>query len=109
VRTRRYNYIRNFHPELPYTQPNAYKERSYPVLALMKQLHAEGRLTPAQELFMAPRKPVEELYDLESDPHEIHNLAASPQHQGILKELRAVMERRMKECNDREGVPGEPR
>src|SRR5206468_12716619 len=27
----------------------------------------------------------------------------------ILKELRAVMERRMKECNDREEIPGEPR
>ena len=68
VRTQRYSYIRNFHPERPYTQTNAYKERSYPVLGLMKQLHAEGKLTPAQQLFMAPRKPAEELFDLAADP-----------------------------------------
>jgi N-sulfoglucosamine sulfohydrolase len=109
VHTARYNYIRNFHPEFPYTQPNAYKERSYPVLNLMKQLHAEGKLTPAQQLFMAPRRPVEELYDLQTDPHEIHNLAESPKHREVLKDLRAAMEKWMKECNDVEGVPGEPR
>jgi len=47
-------------PERPYTQTNAYKERSYPMLNLMKELHAQGKLTPVQALFMAPRKPDED-------------------------------------------------
>jgi len=64
VRDGRYKYIRNFMPEHPYTQPNAYKERAYPALAVMKRLHSEGKLDDAQELFMAPQKPEEELYDL---------------------------------------------
>ncbi|MHC4889138.1 MAG: sulfatase-like hydrolase/transferase [Planctomycetota bacterium] len=64
VRTKRYKYIRNFMPQRPYTQKNRYKERSYPMLPLMKELHAEGRLTPAQRLFMRPQKPDEELYDI---------------------------------------------
>jgi arylsulfatase A-like enzyme len=40
VRTKQYKYIHNFMPERPYTQPNAYKEQSYPMLNLMKELHA---------------------------------------------------------------------
>src|SRR5205807_2188636 len=45
VRDERYKYIKNFMPERPYTQRNAYKERAYPALAVMKRLHAEGKLT----------------------------------------------------------------
>jgi uncharacterized sulfatase len=100
VRTQRYKYIRNFMPERPYTQKNRYKEQSYPVLALMKELHAQGKLTPVQALFMTPRKPDEELYDLASDPYEIHNLAASPEHQATLKEMRGVLEEWIKETGD---------
>ena len=46
--------------------------------------------------------PPEELYDLESDPHEIHNLATSgdPEHQATLKRLRGVLERWIEETND---------
>jgi arylsulfatase A-like enzyme len=101
VRDTRYKYIRNFMPERPYTQPNAYKERAYPALAIMKQLHTQGKLTREQELFMAPNKPEEELYDLQTDPHELHNLAASKDHEPIRKKLRAVLDNWMKQCDDR--------
>ncbi len=107
VRTKRHKYIRNFHPELPYTQPNAYKERSYPALTVMKQLHAEGKLTPAQDRFMAPEKPVEELYDLRSDPHEVHNLADSPRHQAVLQRLRETLDRWIRQTGDMGEVPEE--
>jgi arylsulfatase A-like enzyme len=109
VRDDRYKYIRNYMPERPYTQPNAYKERAYPALAVMKRLHSEGKLTPAQELFMAPRKPDEELYDLKNDPHEIHNLATSPKHQKPLHSLRDALQRWMVECDDRPDKHGQPR
>jgi arylsulfatase A-like enzyme len=101
VRDDRYKLIHNFMPERPYTQPNAYKERAYPALAVMKRLHSEGKLTPEQELFMAPQRPPDELYDLQADPHELRNLAQSPNHQDILKGLRAELEKWMKECDDR--------
>jgi len=107
VRDDRYKYIRNFMPDRPYTQPNAYKERAYPALKVLKRLHDEGKLTPAQELFMAPKKPEEELYDLKTDSHEIRNLSSSPEHQKILRELREVLEKWMLECDDRQGKHGE--
>lgn len=94
VRTARYRYIRNFRPERPFLFYHRYKEKVYPVMALMRQLHAKGRLTPVQEVSMAPRLPREELYDLSEDPYEIQNLAESknPEHQQVKRELAAVLD-----------------
>jgi len=108
VRNKQYKYIRNFMPERPYTQTNAYKERSYPMLNLMKELHAQGKLTPVQTLFMAPRKPDEELYDIKNDPYEINNLAASPEHRQTLKKMRAILERWIEETGDKGRFPEKP-
>ena len=100
VRTKRYKYIRNFMPERPYTQTNAYKERSYPMLNLMKELHAQGKLTDVQALFMASRKPDEELYDIRNDPYEINNLAASPKQQQTLEKMRTILDKWIKDTGD---------
>jgi arylsulfatase A-like enzyme len=107
VRGQRYRYIRNFMPEVPFTAENLYKETMYPVLGLMKELHASGQLTPAQAALMAPRRPDEELYDLETDPWEIHNLADSPdpEHQRVKEELAAVLEGWIEEMDDRGQEP----
>jgi len=105
VRTKQYKYIRNFMPERPYTQRNRYKEQSYPMLALMKELHAAGKLTPVQALFMAPRKPDEELYDIQNDPYEINNLAASPKHQEPLNKMRTLLQEWIKDTADSGQLP----
>ena len=52
----------------------------YPMLAEMNVLHMQGKLTPAQAAFFASEKPEFELFDLQNDPHEIHNLANDPSH-----------------------------
>ena len=108
VRTRQYKYIRNFMPERPYTQRNDYKERSYPMLNLMKELHAQNKLTPVQALFMAPRKPDEELYDIRNDPYEINNLAASPIHRQELQKMRVILKMWVKETGDMGQFPEKP-
>jgi N-sulfoglucosamine sulfohydrolase len=102
VRDARYRYIRNFTPERPFLQDNDYKERSYPVWNLLKELHAQGKLTPAQEFLCQPIMPPEELYDLQADPHEIKNLVDSKDaaHVAKLKELRGVLEKWIEETND---------
>ena len=37
-------------------------------------------------------KPLEELYDLQADPYEVNNLAASRAHQEVLQELRVLLD-----------------
>jgi len=105
VRDARFRYIRNFMPEVPFLAPNNYKEKQYPVWNLLKQLHAEGKLTPAQEFLCQPRRPEEELYDLESDPHEIRNLAGDPAHAATLARLRSALEKWIEETNDKGRTP----
>ncbi|MBI3849760.1 MAG: sulfatase [Verrucomicrobia bacterium] len=104
VRTKQFQYVRNFEPQLPYAQRIAYMEEM-PTMQVWRRLNAEGRLTSAQKLFFAPTKPREELYDCDADPHEIHNLAGSPGHQAILMELRAALDKWIEETHDLGSVP----
>jgi arylsulfatase A-like enzyme len=100
VRTNRYRYIRNYTPERPFLQKNDYKERQYPVWTLLKQLDAEGKLTPLQKQLTTPTMPAEELYDIAADPHETQNLAGSAEHAAVLIELRGVLEKWIEESDD---------
>jgi len=107
IRTEGFKYIRNFYPDRPYTQLNRYKE-TYPVLRLMRRLHKAGKLTPEQALFMAPKRPPEELYDLQADPHELHNLASSSSHQELLQKMRKTLDDWIKETADMGEEPEDP-
>jgi len=104
VRDKRYKYIRNFQPEKPYAQPIAYMDKM-PMLQEMRRLHAEGRLQGPPALWFRATKPPEELYDALADPHEIRNLADSPDHQDVLKRMRGVLDAWMKETRDLGLVP----
>ena len=105
VRTKKFKYIKNYYPERPYMQPNKYKETEYPVWNLMKELNAQGKLTPSQALFCGATKPTEELYDIQTDPEELNNLAASPQHQKTLNGMRSLLEQWIKETDDKGQYP----
>lgn len=107
VRTARYKYIRNYLPGIPYMQLNPYKE-GYPTWNLLKQLAAEGKLTPEQAAFAAPTKPFEELYDLANDPDEVRNVARDPAHVAALRELRAKLDRWLADYPDQGAVMEEP-
>jgi len=108
VITPRYKYIRNFEPQRPYLQFNEYKKRQYPVLTLMEILHKRGELTAEQQRFMAPYRPVEELYDLEIDPHEVHNLATEPAHSAALERLRRELDAWICRTGDQGQIPEHP-
>lgn len=108
VRSDRYRYLRNYHPERPLLQTNRYKEAEYSTVWVLRKLGAEGRLTPAQAALLAPTRPREELYDLRRDPYEIHNLAGDAAHQEVLRELRAALDGWIERSDDQGRFPEDP-
>jgi N-sulfoglucosamine sulfohydrolase len=106
VRDHRYRYNRNYMYWKPYDQYLGYAERNETMKAL-RRCQAEGTLPAAAELFMGDRKPIEELYDTKTDPHEIHNLADStePEHRVALARLRAAHEQWVNETHDLGFIP----
>ena len=104
VRTQRFKYIRNFMPERPYTQLNRYVEQKFATMRVLRQLQATGKLTPEQELFMAPHRPAEELYNMQSDPHEVRNLSSSLQYSAELKQLRAILDQWIARTGDKGAI-----
>ena len=98
VRDDRHVYIRNYMPHRPYGQHVDYMF-GMPMVSVWKRLYDEGRLKPPQTYFWEP-KPSEELYDLQSDKWEVHNLAASTAHRTTLDRLRQALDAHEREVRD---------
>ncbi len=106
VRTSRFKYIRNFHPERPYVQFLPYRDQM-PLMQELHRLHREDQLQGPQRLWFRQRKPAEELYDTLEDPHEIKDLAGDPAYQSVLEELRAALQTWREETGDLGLIPEE--
>ncbi|HUR57245.1 MAG TPA: sulfatase [Opitutaceae bacterium] len=101
VRDDRFLYIRNFHPQRPHLQPNAYKDGKSIVQAI-RALHESGKLDPlAERLLFSPTRPVEELYEWTTDRWQVKNLAAELAHKATLEKLRGRLDRWMVETKDK--------
>jgi hypothetical protein len=109
VRESRYHYIRNYMPQQGFASLNRYKEKCFLVIPLMRELQAQGNLAgPAAELMRL--LPPEQLFDTQSDPHEICNLIDStePADREAATRLRAAMDVWITETGDL-GGRAEPR
>ena len=74
----------------------------------MHRLYKQKQPTPGQALFMANRRPKDELYDLKKDPHELNNLAEKQQHQNMLWKFRKIMEDWIENTGDKGEFPEDP-
>ncbi len=99
ARSRRYLYLENQRPDLPYAQRNGYLE-TMPSMDAWRREHAAGRLDPIQAAWFARTKPAEELYDTLVDPWNVHNLAADPAHIAILGEHRHAVREHLATVGD---------
>ncbi|MBD2755635.1 sulfatase family protein [Spirosoma validum] len=100
----RYKYCRNFMPEKPFYQDVDYR-LSIPMMKEMLQLRDEGKLNATQMMWFRKTKPVEELYDTQTDPNEFTNLIDKPAYKAKLTELRGQMDAWLKKVGDRSAVP----
>ncbi|MBP8256415.1 MAG: sulfatase-like hydrolase/transferase [Opitutaceae bacterium] len=90
VRDARWLYIRNFRPHLSWGPPESYSDTSPFRVELLAEA-AAGRLGKGPTAWLAPTRPLEELYDTQADPFQIRNLAADPARHAELKRLRAAL------------------
>jgi len=95
LRTDKFIYVRNYHPERPHLQPCAYKDGKQ-IVQRLRELHASGSLSELSEkLLFSPTRPREELYELASDPWQTRNLAGDPAHAAVLEEHRRRLDAKL--------------
>lgn len=104
ARDKRFKYIRNYRPELPYLIWVPYRNR-HPIIQEMYRLHLARELNEAQSLMFQTHRPVEELYDTEADPWEIHNLAGAPAYDAEVARLSYALDEWIAEVGDMGEIP----
>jgi uncharacterized sulfatase len=99
VRDSRYLYLRNYMPHLTYSQHISYTYEM-PMMQAWDRLYCEGKLSGPPALWFRQTKPLEELYDTEKDPYQIHDLAGDPAYKPVLERMRAEHRRWLLEVRD---------
>ena len=97
VRSERYKYIWN--PNYQTAFYNVVATNPDDLLQAWKELGKTNPAVAARARFYQHR-PEEELYDLQTDPYELKNLAADPAHASIKAQLRKELDRWMKQQGD---------
>ncbi len=103
VRDKKFRYIRNYMPFRITMQHVGYLFKASSAEAWFTAFK-RGKTNAAQSFPFLP-KPVEELYDSETDPWEVNNLAANPAYASDLKRMRKVQTDYMRRIKDVGLVP----
>lgn len=100
----RYKYIRRFMPHLP-SAPYSYYQMTIPSWDAWQKAWQVGKLTGYHKaLWEAPTR-TEELFDTQTDPWEIKNLAGDPTQATRLAAMRTQLKKTMMEVRDTALVP----
>jgi uncharacterized sulfatase len=106
VRDARFRYVRNFLPWLDGDDLPDYAAQS-PITGELRRVRAAGGLPPGAEWFGRTSRPAEELYDVVTDPDQLHDLSQDPAHRADLERLRKDLLVWMRSTRDT-GVLAEP-
>ncbi len=100
----RFNYLRYYMPQKPFYQNNIYRLQN-PLMPHLLKLREEGKLKAAQMNWFRLSKPDEELFDTQTDPFELTNLAQNPKYAAKLNELKTAHEKWMNDYKDWGAIP----
>jgi len=100
---RRYRYTRYYNSNRIWMQKLEYLWRA-PSMASWEEEFLAGRCNEVQARFFRS-KPVEELFDTENDPWEVHNLAGDPAHVDRLRKMRLASLNMAVEMRDAGFIP----
>ncbi len=95
----RFVYIKNFMTDLPLIYRNKYREK-IPMNKKLIDMDINRELSGDAAYIFMKTKPIEELYDLHTDPHEVHNLVSNPTYKSKLIELRTALSKWQTDIND---------
>lgn len=109
IRTARWKYIENLHPEYFYTT-HIDQNATLGGDAYFSSWRRAAEKDPAAKQIVDAyyRRPAEELYDLSADPNETNNLATDPRQAATLRKLRSRLEAWRREQGDNRPVKGKP-
>ncbi len=99
IRDKRYRYMRHFFPHRPYAPYETFQWEA-PIYDRFQELALAGKLEGPQAEYARRFKDIEQLYDSESDPEMIHNLADDPAYADVLKQMRQRLRDWMLETHD---------
>ena len=103
VRDERYRYTRNYSSQSIYAQHGAYEWQSEAYQA-WEQARMTGELNEVQSRFWKS-KPVEEFYDIDSDPDSVNNLIDASAQRGRIAEMRRALDEHIVSTNDNGFIP----
>jgi arylsulfatase A-like enzyme len=93
-----YKYIRSFTPYKPLGLRQGY-QWAVPGQMAWDRMYHEGKCAPEHRGFFEP-KPVEQLFDLQTDPWEMKDLAADPGQRDRLEQFRSAVAANMRRTKD---------
>jgi N-sulfoglucosamine sulfohydrolase len=110
VRSDRWKYIWNLHPEFQHTThvDRAQAEDEVGYFRSWERAAAAGDEVAAGLIHRYRERPEEELYDLDADPFEQHNLAGEAEYLKIRNDMRTELETWMQTQGDGKTVFNEP-
>lgn len=108
VRSKKYRYIKNFNNGWSVLECSTeYRKARLPHYNTITILDNYNKLNEVQKTLVTPL-PLEELYDLENDPFEVHNLAYMEEYQQVRKQMESVLMDWIKEIDDKGFQPDSP-
>ncbi len=100
----RYKYVRHFHPHL-WTAPYSFYQFQQPGWVAWQKAWQDGKLSGVQAALWENDTVTEELFDTQSDPWEIKNLANDPAQAERLAKMRVALKAQMTKIRDTGLVP----